>query len=47
LLLEHHHDQSEAVLKLLSQVGLEEIRVHRDLEGIARFASARRGEVVR
>jgi release factor glutamine methyltransferase len=47
LLLEHHHDQSEAVLKLLSQAGLEKIRVHRDLEGIARFASARRGEVVR
>ncbi|MFM7315293.1 MAG: hypothetical protein ACKO0M_19395, partial [Cyanobium sp.] len=42
LLLEHHHDQSEAVLGLLTAAGLEDIRAHRDLEGGLRFASARR-----
>ncbi len=47
LLVEHHHDQSEAVLQLLGEAGLEEMRAHRDLEGIARFASARRAEVGR
>lgn len=41
LLLEHHHDQSAAVLALLQAAGLEEVRAHRDLEGIWRFASAR------
>jgi release factor glutamine methyltransferase len=42
LLLEHHHDQSEAVLALLAEAGLEECHAHRDLEGVLRFASARR-----
>jgi release factor glutamine methyltransferase len=42
LLLEHHHDQSRAVLELLEQAGLTRIQAHRDLEGILRFASARR-----
>lgn len=42
LLLEHHHDQSEAVRELLWSAGLVEIRTHRDLEGVARFASGRR-----
>lgn len=42
LLLEHHHDQSEAVLALLTGAGLEQVSPHRDLEGIWRFASARR-----
>ncbi len=42
LLLEHHHDQSEAVLQLLAAAGLEAGQAHRDLEGVRRFASARR-----
>lgn len=42
LVLEHHHDQSEAVLLLLAAAGLEDCRAHRDLEGVLRFASARR-----
>jgi len=42
LLLEHHHDQSETVLALLAAAGLEDCRAHRDLEGVLRFASARR-----
>lgn len=41
LLLEHHHDQSEAVLDLLAAAGLVALERHRDLEGIWRFASAR------
>ncbi|AFY28768.1 peptide chain release factor N(5)-glutamine methyltransferase [Cyanobium gracile] len=40
LLLEHHHDQSEAVGELLLAVGLERPGAHADLEGRARFASA-------
>jgi release factor glutamine methyltransferase len=42
LLLEHHHDQSQAVLDLLAAAGLERGCAHRDLEGVRRFASARR-----
>jgi release factor glutamine methyltransferase len=42
LLLEHHHDQSEAVKHLLIQAGLEQVQAHPDLEGNQRFASARR-----
>jgi len=42
LLLEHHHDQSVAVLGLIEAAGLVEATAHRDLEGVARFASARR-----
>ncbi len=41
LLLEHHHDQSLAVLGLLQQAGLVEPRAHVDLEGKLRFAAAR------
>ena len=42
LLLEHHHDQSLAVQGLLMDAGLEEVRSYPDLEGIQRFAAARR-----
>ena len=41
LLLEHHYDQSPAVLRLLLQAGLVEPRAHVDLEGKLRFAAAR------
>ncbi|KEF40971.1 MAG: SAM-dependent methyltransferase [Cyanobium sp. CACIAM 14] len=40
LLVEHHHDQSAAVSRLLHAAGLEGLGVHADLEGRARFASA-------
>lgn len=40
VLLEHHHDQSDAVLQLLQQAGLQQPRAHNDLEGVRRFASA-------
>lgn len=42
ILLEHHYDQSAAVLKLLKQAGLEQISAERDLEGQLRFACGRR-----
>ena len=42
LLLEHHHDQSEAVQALLAEQGLGAIQPHPDLEGHGRFVSARR-----
>lgn len=42
LLLEHHHDQSSAVQALLRAAGLEAVAAHADLEGVQRFASARR-----
>ncbi len=42
LLVEHHHDQSAAVLALMDMAGLRQPRAHRDLEGVPRFASASR-----
>ncbi len=42
LLLEHHHDQSELVLELLSNAGLERTETRCDLQGIPRFALAQR-----
>jgi release factor glutamine methyltransferase len=42
LLVEHHHDQSEAVLALFRASGLEQVEAHHDLEGVKRFASGLR-----
>ena len=42
ILIEHHHDQSASVLNLFNQAGLSSIRAARDLEGVNRFALARR-----
>ena len=42
LLLEHHHDQSDAVLNLMSHQGLVDVSFRCDLQGVKRFASARR-----
>jgi release factor glutamine methyltransferase len=41
LVLEHHHDQSAAVMDLLAAAGLVAPTPHRDLQGHWRFASAR------
>jgi release factor glutamine methyltransferase len=38
--LEHHHDQSEAVVELLHRSGLNNAAAHFDLEGVKRFACA-------
>jgi release factor glutamine methyltransferase len=42
ILLEHHHDQSAMVLKLLGDAGLERPEARYDLQGIPRFALAQR-----
>lgn len=42
LLLEHHHDQSDAVRALLRRAGLVQVQAHRDLEGVQRFAAGQR-----
>ena len=42
LLLEHHHDQSAQVTQLLRAAGLVEVSAAADLEGILRFALARK-----
>jgi len=44
LLLEHHHDQSDAVAALLKGAGLVQVSAYPDLEGKRRFASARAPE---
>ena len=41
LLLEHHHDQSSAVMDLMGQAGLLECEPAKDLQGVLRFAIAR------
>ena len=42
LLVEHHHDQSDAVIALYLGAGLEQVRAHKDLEGCGRFVVGRR-----
>ena len=42
LLVEHHHDQSDAVSDLFRAAGLESVSAHRDLEGRRRFVGGRR-----
>ena len=42
LLLEHHYDQSRAVLQLLEAAELVNVQAHKDLEGVQRFARAQR-----
>ena len=43
LVLEHHHDQSEAVLQLMGAAGLQDAVAAKDLEGVRRFAMACHG----
>ena len=40
LMLEHHYDQSDAILELMIKVGLVNLTVEKDLEGIKRFVIA-------
>ena len=42
LILEHHHDQSDVVLKLMDEVGLKDVDYQPDLQGVIRFALGRR-----
>lgn len=47
LLMEHHHDQSPAVIDLLVSAGLGQPKSHPDLEGTFRFVSARQASITR
>ncbi len=42
LCIEHHHDQSDFVLELMVEAGLDNVEFEKDLEGVRRFAIARR-----
>ncbi len=41
LIIEHHHDQSEKILKMMFEVGLKDLDFEKDLQGIIRFAMGR------
>ncbi len=38
LILEHHYDQSEKIIKLMKDIGMEEVSFEKDLNGIKRYA---------
>ena len=42
LILEHHYDQSEKILKLMKDEGMEEVSYEKDISGIKRFAICRK-----
>ena len=42
LLIEHHYDQSELLLELMLDAGLDNVEFEKDLEGVRRFAIGRR-----
>ena len=42
LILEHHYDQSEKILKFMQDIGMEEVSFEKDLNGIKRFAICRK-----
>ena len=42
LILEHHYDQSEKIIKFMKDKGMEEVSFEKDLNGIKRFAVGRK-----
>ena len=42
LMLEHHYDQSEKIIKLMIDIGMEEVSFEKDLNGIKRYAICRK-----
>ena len=42
LILEHHYDQSERIIKLMKDKGMEEVYFEKDLNGIKRYAICRK-----
>jgi len=42
LILEHHYDQSEKIIKFMQNIGMEEVSFEKDLNGIKRFAICRK-----
>ena len=42
LILEHHYDQSEKIIKFMKDIGMEEVSFEKDLFGIKRYAICRK-----
>ena len=42
LILEHQYDQSEKIIKLMKNIGMEEVSFEKDLNGIKRYAICRK-----
>ncbi len=42
LILEHHYDQSEKIIKFMKDIGMEEVYFEKDLNGIKRYAICRK-----
>ena len=42
LILEHHYDQSEKIINLMKDIGMEEVSFEKDLNGIKRYAMCRK-----
>jgi release factor glutamine methyltransferase len=42
LILEHHYDQSEKIIKFMKDIGMEEVSFEKDLSGIKRYAICRK-----
>ena len=42
LILEHHYDQSEKIIKFMNDIGMEEVSFEKDLSGIKRYAICRK-----
>ena len=42
LILEHHYDQSEKIIDVMKNVGMEEVSFEKDLSGIKRYAICRK-----
>ena len=42
LILEHHYDQSEKMIKFMKDIGMEEVSFEKDLNGIKRYAICRK-----
>ena len=42
LILEHHYDQSEKIIKFMKDIGMVEVSFEKDLNGIKRYAICRK-----
>ena len=42
LILEHHYDQSEKIIKFMKAIGMQEVTYEKDLNGIRRYAICRK-----
>ena len=42
LIMEHHYDQSEKIIKLMQDIGMEEVSFEKDLNGIKRYVICRK-----